>query len=212
MTEPDETPTIRATPEPADHALLSAIAAGDKQAFTEFYGRYSRYVMGLASRMLVDRTVAEDAVQDIFLEVWRRAGKYDPARASVATWLGRMAHSRVIDRARFEKSQSRSALSTDAGAESGSDEQIRGISGDAAPAAEDEVLEQLRHQNVREALAQLPKAHLEAITLMYFGGLSQSEVAERCGLPLGTVKTRVFHGMRRLHQLLVDGDREVRAR
>jgi RNA polymerase sigma-70 factor (ECF subfamily) len=153
----------------------------------ELYRRYSGELFGFACNALGDRDLAEEVVQDVFARAWRHAGDYDPRRASVRTWLYSIARNRVVDARR------RAAVRP-------------GVAGGAepeSPAELDRTLEQavLRWQ-VAAALARLSPEHREVIRLAHYGGLTLREIAERKGIPLGTVKSRTSYALRSLRLIL----------
>lgn len=178
---------------PADDAdLLARLAAGESDALAEIYDRYHRQVFSLAVRILGDQVLAEDTTQEVFLAVWRDPRKFDPAKGAFASWLLALAHHRSVDAVRREESQRRrrdrltelepSSMTTEDPSET--------------------AMERLAGADVRTALSALPDVQREALTLAYFGGYTQREVAVLTGAPLGTVKTRMLAGMRRLRQVL----------
>jgi RNA polymerase sigma factor (sigma-70 family) len=174
--------------ERSDEELIEAIAAGDESALGALYDRFSRVAYGVAVRILRDRALAEDAVQEAFLAVWRSAESYRRERAKPATWILTLVHRRAVDLVRRE-------------------DRRRGDSLDEAPeAAGDGVADQadLREQRtaVQAALLTLPPEQRQALELAYYGGYTQSELAERLGVPLGTVKSRMFAGLTRLRELV----------
>ena len=172
----------------SDEELLARIARGDEGALAELYDRFGRVAYGLAVRVLRDPALAEDAVQDAFLTAWRTASGFDPRRGSVSTWLLTLVHRRAVDVVRRE-------------------DRRRGSPLDGAPVASgdatDETAEtrELR-RDVQAALKELSTAEREALELAYYGGLSQSEIAEKLDVPLGTVKSRMFAGLARLRDVL----------
>jgi RNA polymerase sigma-70 factor (ECF subfamily) len=178
-----------------DDDLLASVQERDDDALAELYDRYGRLAFGLACRILGERGVAEDVVQEAFLAVWRRAGSYQADRGSVRGWLMSIVHNAAIDRrrGRFKREQSDVAL----------DDLAFKLETDAedtfATVADGIVAEQ-----VRGALAGLPDEQRQAIELAYFGGLTQQEIAERTGTPLGTVKSRMRLGLHKLRGLLQD--------
>ncbi len=179
----------------SDEALLALVSRDDETALAELYDRYSRPAYGLALRILRDSNLAEDAVQDAFMTIWRTAGSFLADRAKPSTWILTLVHRRAVDIVRRE-------------------ERRRGEPLEAAPqAAGDATDEQaaLRSQRqiVQEALRQLPDDQREALELAYYGGFTQSELAERLGQPLGTIKSRMFTGLRRLRDLLADAGFEA---
>jgi RNA polymerase sigma-70 factor (ECF subfamily) len=180
-------------PEPAqesDVLLLKAIAARDEAALAQLYDRYDRILFGLLMRILNNREEAEDVLQEVFLQVWRKAEDFDETRGRPFTWLVTLARSRGIDRLRALASRERVA---EAGA--------REVSEEISDAATDALKSEQRGL-VSDALAKLPDEQKRTIMLAYFDGLTQTEIATRLGAPLGTVKTRMRTGMIRLRELL----------
>ena len=184
-------PTIRPVARDSvttDSELIQAAATGDQSAFEDLYRRYARPVFGLALRRLGDRGRAEDAVQETFASIWRSAGSYRPERGPGAPWLYAVARNAIVDRAR-----SRSELPAE------------------IPERADESAGPLERTEqgwvawrVHRALEELPEHEREVIALAYWSGLSQSEVAEFLGIPLGTVKTRTRAALGRLADVLGD--------
>lgn len=174
-------------------ATVRRAAQGDQAALAEFYDATSRYVFGLALRIVGDRSAAEEVVIDVYLQVWRQAALFDPGRGTPAAWLFAMTRSRALDllRSGAQRAQSR-RQSLDTVAELP----------DPGPGPEVEADAAGRSRLVRNALASLSPEQREAVELAYFGGLSQSEIADRTGVPLGTAKTRIRLGMIRLRQVL----------
>ena len=175
----------------SDEAVVALIARSDEQALAELYDRFGRVAYGLARRILRDESLAEDAVQDAFLTAWRRADTFMPERAKASTWLLTLVHRRAVDLVRRE--DSRRAEPIDETAEA-----------PAAGTAEDVVWLRLERERVQSALQQLPDQQREALELAYYGGFSQSELAERLGQPIGTIKSRMFSGLGRLRDLLAE--------
>lgn len=172
-------------------ALVSKIAAGDQNAFEQLYDRHSAVVYALLVRMLRDPEDAKETLQETFIQVWKRAGSYDPARGSEIAWLVQIGRSRALDRIRARKV--RDEKETDAGREIS----IRNPDVEHTKTDERAYEGELR-THVRRALDELPEAQRTALELAYFEGLTQSEIAERLAEPLGTVKTRMQLGMRKL--------------
>lgn len=193
---PDRSPEQRPARDDG-RELLRAMAGGDAGApFEAFYDRYAPAVLALATRVLGSQAEAEELLQEIFVELWRRAGQYDERRARVSTWVMTIARSRAIDALRARQRRG--------GASDVDDAQVTL----PAPAADrpDELAERrARSQRVRRALAELSDDKRRALELAYFGGLSHSEIAAAEGLPLGTVKSRIIGAMRHLRQVLGDG-------
>jgi RNA polymerase sigma-70 factor (ECF subfamily) len=173
----------------SDEALLALISTPDGDlALAELYDRYGKVAYGLAYRVLQNSSLAEDAVQEAFLTVWRTAGTYVRERGKPSTWLLTLVHRRAVDLVRREQRR-----------------RLPPLEDRAAPVvqgAEEEASNRERRRAVQAALAQLPADQREAIELAYYGGLTQSQLARQLGVPLGTVKSRMFAGLRRLGDLL----------
>jgi RNA polymerase sigma-70 factor (ECF subfamily) len=181
----------------SDEALVALVARGHESALAELYDRLGRVAYGLAFRILRDESLAEDAVQEGFLNLWRSAAGFVPERAKASTWVLTLVHRRAVDLVRREERRRAEPLEPEAA--------------EAIPSGgsvEDTALLGLERERVQTALKQLPDAQREAIELAYYGGFSQSELAERLGQPLGTVKSRMFSGLARLRELLDEGTRE----
>ena len=158
------------------------------------YDRVGRVAYGLAYRVLRDDRLAEDAVQEAFLAVWRTAARFTAERAKASTWILTLVHRRAVDLVRREERRRAEPL----------DDETR----DAATtdSAEEAAWLGFERDRVQAALKLLPDAQREAIELAYYGGFSQSELAERLGQPLGTIKSRMFAGLARLRELLDDAE------
>jgi RNA polymerase sigma-70 factor (ECF subfamily) len=178
----------------SDEALVAQIARGDEQALGAFYDRFGRIVFSLALRVARNEQVAEEATQEAFLAVWRSADEYRASRGSARAWLLTIAHRRAVDRVRYEQRRVVANEPLDETTQA----QIR----QTIPSAEDEAWVAFERERLVRALAQIPDAERELIELAYFDGYTQSQLAERLGLPLGTVKRRTFAGLRRLRELL----------
>jgi RNA polymerase sigma factor (sigma-70 family) len=178
----------------SDEALVALIARSDEGALEELYSRFGRIAYGLALRVLRDPALAEDAVQDAFLTVWRSASRFLPERATASTWLLTLVHRRAVDVVRRE--QPRRA------------EPLASAPSPTAEAAEDEAWLRLRRTRVQDALRRLPDQQREALELAYYGGFTQSELAHRLGEPLGTIKSRMFAGLARMRELLAEPEHE----
>lgn len=176
-----------------DDELIARVAGGDRRAFEALYNRYAATVFGLALRMLNDRTIAEDAVQEIFTRVWKRAASFDRSRA-FAPWLFGIAHNYCIDELRRRKVRPQTVYE-------GDEHPILRDIPDETDVGESAILAEQR-QAVRDALERLPQEQRQALLLAYFGGLTQQEIAVRLGNPLGTVKTRMRLGLQKLRSLL----------
>ena len=181
-----------------DGQLVELVAQQDAGALEALYDRYGRAAYSLARRILTEETLAQDVVQEVFLSLWRDARRFDAGRGTVATYLLSMTHHRAVDVVRREENLRRWRTS-DEGLELEPDPKAR---------VEDEVEASERRAEVRAALAELPAAQREALLLAYFGGYTQREVAALVGVPLGTVKTRMAAGMRKMKEALQDAGRE----
>ena len=182
----------------SDEALVALVARGDEGALAELYDRVSRIAYGLALRVLRDERHAEDAVQEAFLQVWRNAASFRAERAKASTWIVTLVHRRAVDIVRREERRRAEPLETDTHAEAA----------DPAGSAEEEAWLGFERDRVQSALRALPDAQRETIELAYYGGYSQSELADRLGVPLGTVKSRMFAGLARLREVLDDAESE----
>jgi RNA polymerase sigma factor (sigma-70 family) len=180
----------------SDADLVRRLATGDETAMEQLYDRYSRPVFSLARRITGEAVFAEEVVQEVFLALWRDPAKYDPARGAFASWLLAATHHKAVDAVRREqtlrKRRAQAAEEADFYATATSD----------GPAVDEAAFMGLRGARVRAALGVLPLPQREALTLAYFGGYTQREIAQMTGTPLGTVKTRMLAGMRRLRELL----------
>lgn len=176
-----------------DDQLITRVAGGDRRAFETLYDRYAATVFGLALKMLGEREAAEDAVQEIFWRVWKRAASFDHARA-FAPWLFGIAHNYCIDELRRRRVRPQPVYEDD-------EHPVLSDIPDEADVGEAAVLADQR-RIVREALDQLPEEQRQALLLAYFGGLTQQEIATRLGNPLGTVKTRMRLGLQKLRSIL----------
>jgi RNA polymerase sigma factor (sigma-70 family) len=179
----------------SDEELVSLVAGSDDQALAELYDRFGRVAYGLALRILRDEALAQDAVQDAFLGVWRSADRYLPERAKASTWILTLVHRRAVDLVRREDRRRGEPLD-------GAPEPI------ALSTVEGEATLGFQRRVVQEALKGLPAEQREALELAYYGGLTQSELAERLGQPLGTIKSRMFMGLARLRDLLAQAGLE----
>jgi RNA polymerase sigma-70 factor (ECF subfamily) len=163
-------------------SLIERVAAGDQSALNALYDRYAGLVNGLALRILRDPSDAEDVVQDVFVQAWRQADRFDPSRGSPEAWICTLARTRALDRLRRRVSRR--------------EEPAEAAPGTTATPRNVEILA------VRKALDELSANQRRALELAYYEGLTQSEIAERLGEPLGTVKTRIRTAMIRLRDAL----------
>jgi RNA polymerase sigma-70 factor (ECF subfamily) len=179
----------------SDEAVVALIARSDQDALAELYDRFGRVAYGLAVRVLRDEKLAEDAVQEAFLSAWRNADRFIPERAKASTWLLTFVHRRAVDLVRREDRRRAEPLPE---------------SSEPAPggSTEEDVWLRFERERVQAALLRLPDQQREALELAYYGGFSQSELAERLGQPVGTIKSRMFAGLARLRELLAEPNGE----
>jgi RNA polymerase sigma-70 factor (ECF subfamily) len=187
-------PARRPEEDSADAELVRRVRTGDRDAVDELYARFRRPAFALARRILGDDTLAEDVLQDVFVTVWRDPAAFDPGRGSFSSWLLAMVHHKAVDAVRREESQRRR--------QHRAEDELLLEAPTAARDVEDEAWNRLVAERVRVALGVLPSLQREALTLAYYGGYTQREVAALTGAPLGTVKTRMLAGMRRLREEL----------
>jgi RNA polymerase sigma factor (sigma-70 family) len=180
----------------SDEALVALVARGEESALGELYDRVGRQAYGLALRILRDEALAEDAVQEAFLSVWRTASRFVPERARAVTWILTLVHRRSVDLVRREEYRRAEPRERALEPQGGS--------------AEESAWVRLEGERVRSALRQLPDQQRETIELAYYGGFTQSELADRLGQPIGTIKSRMFAGLTRLRDLLSEGESEWR--
>jgi RNA polymerase sigma-70 factor (ECF subfamily) len=192
---PPPASTLRNLAHLTDEALLSLVAGSDDNALAELYDRFGGVAYGLALRILRDETLAQDAVQEAFLGIWRTADRFLAERAAARTWILTLVHRRAVDLVRREDIRRSDPLES--------------APEPAAPeSVEEEATIRAQRRVIQEALQQLTPEQREAIELGYYGGLTQSELAERLGQPLGTVKSRMFSGLGRLRELLAQAGLE----
>ncbi|WP_184240166.1 sigma-70 family RNA polymerase sigma factor [Conyzicola lurida] len=171
--------------------LLALVAQGDQAAFARLYDQIAPRVLGLVRRLLRDHAQSEEVTQEIFLEIWQNATRYDSAKGGASTWIMTMAHRRAVDRVRA--SQSSRDRDTKIG--------IRDY--DAAYDNVSETVQvRVEHERVEKAMLRLTELQRQAVSLAYYGGYSHSEVATLLSVPIGTVKTRLRDGMIRLRDEL----------
>jgi RNA polymerase sigma-70 factor (ECF subfamily) len=190
--ETDRSQDYESVDKPATkETLLTQIAGGDQAAFGALYDEISPRVFGLIRRLLVDHAQSEEVTQEVFLEIWQNASRYEPSKGGASTWILTMAHRRAVDRIRSSQS------GRDRDVKIG----IRDYVSDYDNVA-DTVETTIEHERVEEAMAQLTELQRQAVTLAYYGGFSHSEVATMLSVPIGTVKTRLRDGMIRLRDEL----------
>ena len=182
----------------SDEALVALVARADENALAELYDRVGRIAYGLALRVLRDDRLAEDAVQEGFLTVWRTAAAFRAERAKASTWILTLVHRRAVDLVRREERRRAEPLLDEVATESRS----------VVEPTDEAAWLRFERERVQAALRQLPDVQREAIELAYYGGFSQSELAERLGVPLGTIKSRMFAGLARLRELLDESAQE----
>ena len=177
--------------------LVRRVGAGDARALEQLYDRYARPAYSLARRVTGDPAFAEEVVQEVFLAVWRQPERFQPSRGGFASWLLAAVHHKSVDAVRREEAVRRRALALQA---------VGGLDASDPPTdrTEDVVEERLRGERVRQALRKLPDSQREALTLAYYGGYTQREIASLTRTPLGTVKTRMHRAMHQLRTALDD--------
>jgi RNA polymerase sigma factor (sigma-70 family) len=180
----------------SDEALVALAARSEQSALAELYDRFGRPAYGLALRILRDEALAEDAVQEAFLALWRTAGRFVPERGKASTWILTLVHRRAVDIVRREDRRRADALE-------------QGPEPESRETVDEEAWLRLQRERVQDALRKLPDQQREAIELAYYGGFTQSELAERLGQPLGTIKSRMFGGLARLRELLGEPGMEM---
>ena len=192
--EPARRPAGAPAARPADEALaglLALVARGDEQAFAELYQRVAPAVFGLVSKVVRNPAQSEEVTQEVFVELWRTASRFDPARGTARSWIMTCAHRRAVDRVRSSESSARR-------------DDLAGRRDQGRPY--DEVVEQvetsLEREHVRRGLEALTDLQREAVVLAYYGGYTHREIAELLGVPSGTVKTRLRDGLIRLRDHL----------
>jgi RNA polymerase sigma-70 factor (ECF subfamily) len=187
-------PARRPEDDSVDVDLVHRIRAGDRAAVDDLYERFRRPAYALARRILADDGLAEDVLQEVFVSVWRDPAGFDGSRGSVASWLLGMVHHKAVDAVRREESQRRRRARAE--------DDLALSAPTTARDVEEEAFSRVVSERVRLALGVLPSLQREALTLAYYGGYTQREVAALTGAPLGTVKTRMLAGMRRLREEL----------
>ena len=177
-----------------DAEVMRRIREGDRSAVDELYQRFRRPAFALARRIMADEALAEDVLQEVFLSVWRDPAAFDRGRGSVASWLLAVVHHKAVDAVRREESQRRRQVMAE--------DELALDAPMATRDVEEEAWSRVVADQVRTALGVLSAPQREALTLAYYGGYTQREVAALTGTPLGTVKTRMLAGMRRLREEL----------
>lgn len=180
----------------SDENLVRRVAAGDSDAFAALFDRQSPGALGLLIKILGSRGEAEEVLQEVFLQVWRRAGAYDPERASVRGWVLLLARSRALDRIRSRRSRRRREQEAHEQAVQTHDHRVGAEA--EGPVGTRRLEAEERKREVFGALRRLPADQRRALELAFFEGLSHSQIADRTDTPLGTVKSRVLLGMKKL--------------
>jgi RNA polymerase sigma factor (sigma-70 family) len=178
-------------------ALVERVAAGETRALEALYDRFARPAYSLARRVTGDPTFAEEAVQEVFLAVWRQPERFEARRGGFASWLLSAVHHKAVDAVRREEAVRRRAIALQA---------VDGLDASDPPASrpDEAVEEQMRGERVRRALRELPDPQREALTLAYYGGYTQREIASLTSTPIGTIKTRMHRAMHSLRTSLDD--------
>ncbi|MEM7352748.1 MAG: sigma-70 family RNA polymerase sigma factor [Acidobacteriota bacterium] len=177
---------------PTDPELVERVAGGDEGALSELFVRYSGLLLALSRRIVNDTSDAEEILQEVFLQVWNQAGRYDRARSSVSTWLVLITRSRSIDRLRSRQVKERTLTA------------LKQEKSDVhtSPKGMGSVLLDQRRQRLRREMKELPVEQRQVLDLAFFRGMTQSEIAGSTGIPLGTVKTRTLLAMKKLRRAL----------
>ena len=183
----------------ADAELLRRIADRRQEALAVLYDRFAPLLLALTRRILGNGADAEEVVQETFLQVWAQAGRYDPKRSSVPTWLVLLARSRAIDLLRSRRVRERTVASATA----------EGPPPDASPEGPASVWYEERRARLAKALAALPEEQRQVLERTFYLGMSQREISEATGIPLGTVKTRTLLAMRKLRESLREEMRDL---
>ncbi|WFE53232.1 ECF RNA polymerase sigma factor SigK [Micromonospora sp. WMMD1155] len=194
--EPEQARRLRSVPQdtasqPTADELLSRVARGDEAAFATLYDGMAGRVLGLARRVVRDPAQAEEVTQEVMVEVWRTAGRFDAGRGSASAWILTMAHRRAVDRVRSEQARTN---------------RTQQVAATETHVPYDEVVEdvtaRLEREQVRRCLGRLTPVQRESVTLAYYGGHTYREVAEKLQTPLPTVKTRMRDGLIRMRDCL----------
>lgn len=172
--------------------IVRRIVAGEPEALSDLYDRYSGMLLALARRVLNNTSDAEEVLQECFLQVWNQAGRYDPARSSVSTWLVLITRSRAIDRLRSRKVVDKAVTAV---------KQEKRDS-HTSPRGVGDVLMQERRNRLRREMTELPLEQREVLELAFYKGMTQREISEDTGIPLGTVKTRTMLAMKKMRKAL----------
>ncbi len=180
--------------DPADDEIIRRVVAGDQRALADLYDRWARPAFSLARRVCADEVLAEDVVQEVFIAFWREPGRFDSARGTFGSWLLTLVHHKAVDAVRRESAIRRRTVPA---AENGEEWSMT-----PGPGADQAAMGAVVAGQVRDALGRLPDEQRQALALAYYGGYTQREVATLTGVPLGTVKSRMFTGVQRLRSVL----------
>jgi len=182
-------------PEIQDHdiELLRQIADGNRAAFAEFYDRHATLMFSVASKILNDAGEAEDVLQEAFVQIWEKAGRFDPKLGKAASWAAILVRNKAIDRIRA--SQRRTRLAEQAGV-------ARNIASEVADSANEVFYGHDKAKFIHSAIVELPEEQRQAIELAYFSGLTQDEISKKLNAPLGTIKARIRRGLLKLRDQL----------
>jgi RNA polymerase sigma-70 factor (ECF subfamily) len=199
MPEPGPFPSLTGSPGPTDAMLLRQVLERRPEALADLYDRHAPTLLALSRRILAGTSDAEEVLQEVFLHVWNNAARYDAGRSSVSTWLVLITRSRAIDRLRNRKVVERVHEAAH------QEDPVR----HASPEGVESVFFRERRQRVKSELGKLPPEQKQVLEMAFYEGLSQSEIADRAGLPLGTVKTRTLLAMKKLRGALRSDIREL---
>ena len=189
-------PALNTAEGPSDAELVRRLRDADGAALSQLYQRFGRPCYSLARRICADEGLAEDVVQEVFLTLWRDPTRFDPSRGGFATWLLTLIHHKAVDAVRRESTIRRRMVATPEAGEDWSPTPV--------PGADQAALARVAAGQVRAALHRLPVEQRQVLALAYFGGHTQREIAVLTGVPLGTVKSRMFTAVQRLRSLLTD--------
>jgi RNA polymerase sigma factor (sigma-70 family) len=179
-----------------DRELMGRIAEGSSDGFRDLYRRYAPTAAGLARRVIGDAALAEEVTQDVFLSVWRSAAAYDAARGSVRSWLLTQVHHRAVDVIRKEDAERRRSM-----------REREPLPADPTDDVVEDAWLRARRNDIRAALGGISADQRQVLELAYFGGLTQTQISQSLGIPLGTVKSRTLAAMLRLRDALSGADR-----
>ncbi len=185
----------------SDEQLVDLVNQSDKRALSTLYDRYSRVVFSLGIKMLGSKEAAEEITQDAFLKLWLGAGSFQSGKGKFSSWLLSITHNRAIDELRKRRRTANNS--------SCDDPFLQDTLADHSNEMADDLISKVRGETVIEALEKLPALQRDAIKLAYFKGLTQTEISEQLGAPLGTIKTRMRLGLRKLRSILVEMNEEV---